>query len=150
MKDETEITFKCPACGGAHFGRDTGGDPPGPLATVRCHDEFTRGCTWRGLWPPEGFIITKPRAHRALWAKNNPQAMVRQGGLLSPEDLERWACDICSAPLDPDGLIPVIGRSPEGHSLCPKCAASHDVRTWPTCGCEGCRSKRDHSIRKGK
>jgi len=47
-----QTVFKCPECGSRHFGRDTA------LVelvvkvekTVRCHDEFKRGCKWRGYW----------------------------------------------------------------------------------------------------
>ena len=68
------LPFRCPKCGGEHFGRDTApykdglcehpDGEVGPLAspdgrpvpgvrilrTVRCH---TPHCGWRGLWPPK-------------------------------------------------------------------------------------------------
>lgn len=44
--------FKCPQCGGSHFGRDIGevdGELRG-LDTLRCHDEFHKACDWHGVW----------------------------------------------------------------------------------------------------
>ena len=54
MSDEQP--FICPNCGSRHFGRDTGPDESGKVEakpTVRCHDEFRKGCKWRGEWPKE-------------------------------------------------------------------------------------------------
>lgn len=48
---ERHVLFKCPECGGKHFGRDTEGSPAQVLKTVKCHDEFKRGCKWAGEWP---------------------------------------------------------------------------------------------------
>ena len=59
-------------------------------------------------------LITNPRAHRAQWINKNPQALIENGGLLSLKDLERWACDICMAPLDPDKPINAL----DDMSLC--------------------------------
>ena len=42
--------FKCPKCGGSHFGRDTFRNSEGIidlLNTVRCHSD---GCDWHGVW----------------------------------------------------------------------------------------------------
>lgn len=83
-------------------------------------------------------LITKPRAHRNEWVKRNPQAMIENGGILSHEDLERWACDKCMAQLDPDKPIPVIG-GPEGMSLCPACAAPFGW-DFTDCTCPGCNN----------
>ena len=47
-----KIPFRCPQCGGEYFGRDTADSGPAGvkiLRTVRCH---TKGCGWRGQWPP--------------------------------------------------------------------------------------------------
>lgn len=48
-----EPPFKCPKCGGSYFGRDTAPAEDGVavLKTVRCNDEFRKGCKWRGEWP---------------------------------------------------------------------------------------------------
>jgi hypothetical protein len=86
-------------------------------------------------------LITHPRAHRALWTRNHPEAMIEHGGLLSSDDLARWACDICMAPLDPENPIFCVG-GPEGHSLCPDCLAKLPEldRAAAPCDCPGCRS----------
>ena len=45
--------FICPSCSGSHFGRDVvrGSDgQPLVLDTVQCHDEFAKGCNWRGVF----------------------------------------------------------------------------------------------------
>lgn len=54
--------FKCPECGGSHFGRDTSTliNKVVVLQTVRCHDEFRKGCKWRGEWKSEYWA--KPRS----------------------------------------------------------------------------------------
>ncbi len=42
--------FKCPKCGGSHFGRDTFRNSEGivdMLNTVHCH---SAGCNWHGVW----------------------------------------------------------------------------------------------------
>lgn len=80
-------------------------------------------------------LITDPRAHRALWVRQHPRALRENGGLLSAEDLARWACDICMVPLDPDRPIKVIG-GPEGTSVCDRCAPAGD---YATCQCQGCQ-----------
>ena len=36
--------FRCPRCGGSHFGSSFAGG----VQTVGCHDERERGCRWRG------------------------------------------------------------------------------------------------------
>jgi hypothetical protein len=80
-------------------------------------------------------LITNPRAHREAWVRRNPQCLIEHGGIVSHEDLERWACDICMAPLDPDQPIRCLG-GPEGRSLCERCAPAGD---YALCQCEGCR-----------
>lgn len=82
-------------------------------------------------------LIINPRAHRETWARANPQSMIEHGGILSPEDLARWACDVCMAPLDPGKPIMVVGGS-EGMSVCEKCAPQFEDAIAP-CQCEGCR-----------
>lgn len=81
-------------------------------------------------------IITNPRGHRSAWAAAHPRALIENGGILSKEDLDRWACDLCMAPLDPSKPIPVI----DDFSLCQSCAAKHDIKTWPHCRCVGCEN----------
>lgn len=82
-------------------------------------------------------LIANPRAHRAAWVKKHPKSLIENGGLFSREDLARWACDLCMAPLDPDKPI----KSLDDLSLCEKCLS----RTAPAgtdfalCECEGCR-----------
>lgn len=88
-------------------------------------------------------LIINPRGHRAEWARTHPQAMIENGGLLSEDDLSRWACDLCMAPLDPGKPIFCLG-GPEGHSLCQRCTATQpqdDLRLGVTvefCPCAAC------------
>lgn len=79
-------------------------------------------------------IITNPRAHREAWLRAHPGVLIENGGLLRREDLARWACDRCMAPLDPDKWIKALG-GPEGVSLCDKCAPETD---YARCQCTGC------------
>lgn len=88
----------------------------------------------------DGVIINNPRAHRDEWARQHPASMIEHGGILSREDLARWACDTCMAPLNPEQPIPALG-GPEGQSLCPACAMQHHTETWPECSCAGCQSQ---------
>lgn len=85
-------------------------------------------------------LITNPRAHRAQWINKNPQALVQNGGLLSLKDLERWACDICMAPLDPDKPIHAL----DDLSLCGKCLAkcAPQGTDFADCQCTGCSPKK--------
>lgn len=51
--------FRCPLCGGSHFGRDTAARPDGVvevMATVRCH---APGCGWRGEWPVSAAVASR-------------------------------------------------------------------------------------------
>lgn len=49
-------SFECPSCGGTHFGRDSRLSQSAIeiLPTVKCHDEFGRGCKWHDVWPIPG------------------------------------------------------------------------------------------------
>jgi hypothetical protein len=52
--------FKCPKCGGPHFGRELSPDGT-PMSTVRCHGESSAGpgrCDWRGVWPRNSDGVT--------------------------------------------------------------------------------------------
>lgn len=64
-------------------------------------------------------LITNPRGHRAAWVRKNPSSLGENGGLFSAEDLTRWACDLCMAPLDAEHPIHAL----DGMSLCPACLA---------------------------
>lgn len=92
---------------------------------------------------PMNTLIINPRGHRAEWAKANPQALIENGGLLSADDLSRWACDLCMAQLDPSRPIFCLG-GPEGYSLCQRCTArqpQEDLRLGITvefCQCDAC------------
>lgn len=83
-------------------------------------------------------LITHPRAHRARWIKAHPQAMIENGGMLSRADLERWSCDLCMAPLDPDKPI----KSLDDLSLCPACEqkSAPPGTDYALCQCEGCKA----------
>jgi glucose/arabinose dehydrogenase len=46
-----ESEFRCPSCGGGHFGRDVTTSPDGRMvvsADAHCHDEHKEGCNWVG------------------------------------------------------------------------------------------------------
>ena len=81
-------------------------------------------------------IIINPRGHRAAWVRQHPSAMVENGGLLSAEDLERWACDLCMATLDAGKPIKAL----DDMSLCPACLTktAPDGTDFSPCDCEGC------------
>jgi len=62
MGGASHCPFRCPECGGDHFGTTFSAD----LATVQsrnCHDEYGRGCNWSG--PP---IACVPRYSRDISA----------------------------------------------------------------------------------
>jgi glucose/arabinose dehydrogenase len=46
-----ESEFRCPSCGGGHFGRDVTTSQDGRMvvsADAHCHDEHKTGCSWVG------------------------------------------------------------------------------------------------------
>jgi hypothetical protein len=46
-----ESEFRCPSCGGGHFGRDVITSPDGRMVVsddAHCHDEHKTGCNWVG------------------------------------------------------------------------------------------------------
>jgi glucose/arabinose dehydrogenase len=46
-----ESEFRCPSCGGGHFGRDVTTSPDGRMVVsddAHCHDEHKKGCDWVG------------------------------------------------------------------------------------------------------
>lgn len=66
--------FKCPECGGRHFGRVIEDEHGVKIVTdvLGCHDEFKRGCKWRGTWPPD------------QWGKPFPPPTESSRTLMSP------------------------------------------------------------------
>lgn len=85
-------------------------------------------------------LILNPRAHREEWTKQNPQALLENGGLFSRLDLARWACDLCMAELDPDKPIHAL----DDMSLCDKCLANCAPQgtDFADCQCAGCSPKK--------
>jgi hypothetical protein len=82
-------------------------------------------------------LIPNPKAHRQEWVHSHPESLIANGGLLSEEDLKRWACDVCMAPISADKPILVVG-GPEGYSLCSKCAKRYAGEPVQNCQCAGC------------
>lgn len=82
-------------------------------------------------------LITNPRAHRAAWVQAHPSALIENGGLFSRADLDRWACDICMAPLDADKPIKAL----DDMSLCSACLAkcAPEGTDFSPCDCTACR-----------
>lgn len=83
------------------------------------------------------YLITHPATHRTRWLRIHMTA-VRAQGLLSADDLARWVCDRCMAPLDATKPIYVIGGA-EGMSVCAAHTPAHtpsDVKCCPCCSTE--------------
>jgi hypothetical protein len=51
LENTVKREFRCPSCGGGHFGRDVTTSPDGRMvvsADAHCHDEHKTGCSWVG------------------------------------------------------------------------------------------------------
>lgn len=63
---EWTVEFKCPRCGGSHFGRSYSGPVTDPKTTsvIRCGDEFHTCCRWTGPDEPDLWVEKAERPYR--------------------------------------------------------------------------------------
>ena len=62
LEDECEWTggFKCPSCGGSHFGTSSAASSRDTDDwKVRCHDELNQHCQWSGPYNTPGIFVER-------------------------------------------------------------------------------------------